>query len=110
VGPAVPKQTPDERHKKPPVARSLQGDAITRTVIEVISGQFRVDPSKVVPSARLKEDLGADYLDKQELEMGIEGAFDLHVEAADWINIRTVRDVDNYVHTHFKPRGASTIN
>jgi acyl carrier protein len=110
VGPAVPKQTPDERHKKPPVARSLQGDAITRTGIEVISGQFRVDPSRVVPSARLKEDLGADYLDKQELEMGIEGAFDLHVEAADWINIRTVRDVDNYVHTHFKPRGASTIN
>jgi len=100
--PEAPKQKPDGQRKKPAAVRDEQGDAVTRTVMDVISGQLRVDPVKVVPSARLKEDLGADYLDKLGLEMGIEGAFDIHIKAADWINVRTVQDVDNYVHAHFK--------
>ena len=109
-GPEASKQKPEGQRKKPAAARDDQGDAITRTVKDVISGQLRVDPAKVVPSARLKEDLGADYLDKLELEMGMEGAFDIHIEAADWINVRTVQDVDNYVHAHFKGPKKATSN
>ncbi len=101
-GPEAPKQKPDGHRKKPATARDAQGDAVTQTVVDLISEQLRVDPAKVVPSARLKEDLGADQLDKLELEMGIESAFDIHIEAADWINVRTVQDVDSYVHAHFK--------
>jgi acyl carrier protein len=101
-GPEAPKQEPDGHRRKPTAAHDDQGDAVTQTVVDLISEQLRVDPAKVVPSARLKEDLGADQLDKLELEMGIEGAFDIRIEAADWIHVRTVQDMDNYVHAHFK--------
>jgi acyl carrier protein len=80
------------------VPNSDEKDAVSRTVTDVISGALHVPRSRVVPSARLTEDLGADYLDKQELEMGIEGAFDIRIPATDWIKIRTVKDVNEYVH------------
>jgi acyl carrier protein len=108
--PEAPKQKPFVQRKKPAAAREEQGDAVSRTVIDVISEVLRVDPAKVVPNARLKEDLGGDHLDKLDLEMGIEGAFDIHIEAVDWINVRTVQDVDHYVHTHFRPRGETGTN
>ena len=87
---------------------SNEDDAVTRTVVDVISGALHVARSRVVPSARLTEDLGADYLDKQELEMGIEGAFDIHIPASDWIKVRTVKDVNEYVHTRLKSPANAT--
>jgi acyl carrier protein len=95
---------PQVTHQKTAAAAdSEQGDDIALTVIDVISGELHVARARVVPGARLTEDLGADNLDKLEVEMGIEGAFDIQITAADWIKVRTVQDVTDYVRTHFKP-------
>jgi len=98
-----PKSDKPEVTLHSPTGKHLeQDDAITHTIVDVISGTLRVNRARVVPNARLTEDLGADYLDKQELEMGIEGAFDIHIQASDWIKVRTVKDVNEYVRAHFK--------
>jgi acyl carrier protein len=52
--------------------------------------------SKVTPTARLKEDLGADSLDCVEMVMATEEEFDFEIPDADAEGFKTVGDFVRY--------------
>ena len=63
--------------------------------------QLSVELSEVVPNVTL-DDLGADSLDKVELTMALEEAFDVEIGDADVEKIRTVQDVIDCINSHVK--------
>ena len=53
--------------------------ALDERVKEIIASQLGVEKSKVVPGARIMDDLGADSLDIVELVMAMEDAFQIQI-------------------------------
>jgi acyl carrier protein len=47
-------------------------DSLTIKVREVIAGHFGIDPERLTDESRLRDDLGADWLDRLELMITIE--------------------------------------
>ena len=66
----------------------------------VIVDTLSCDEDKVVPSASLTDDLGADSLDAVELGMAIEEALGVTIEDEDLPKIKTVHDLVDYVESH----------
>lgn len=66
---------------------------IIQTVREVLVGVRDLDPTLVVPDARLIEDLGADSLDSIEIIMALEERFEKELDDADIESIKTVGDI-----------------
>ena len=46
----------------------------------IIAEVLNVDPDEITPETSFTDDLGADSLDVYQIVMGIEDAFDIHVE------------------------------
>jgi acyl carrier protein len=65
----------------------------TRRVCALISRELRVDPDKVVPAARLAEDLAADSLDVTDIIMSVEDLFEITVTDDRLEAARTVADI-----------------
>ncbi len=72
-------------------------EAVTEKVTSIIIEQLSVDKESVVPEANLLDDLGADSLDVVELVMALEEESGIEVPDDDVENIRTVKDVAEYV-------------
>ena len=66
----------------------------------VIVDTLSCDEDKVVPSASLTDDLGADSLDAVELGMAIEEALGVTIEDEYLPKIKTVQDLVDYVESH----------
>ena len=75
--------------------------SIEEKVKQIVAEQLSVELSEVVPNVTL-DDLGADSLDKVELTMALEEAFDIEIGDADVDKIRTVQDVIEAVNSHVK--------
>ena len=71
--------------------------AIFDKVKEYILMQLPVDDAKVVDSARMVEDLGADSANLMMLIMDLETEFDMQVEDEALGSIKTVGDIVNYI-------------
>jgi acyl carrier protein len=76
--------------------------AIEAKVKQIIMDQLGVEASSVTPTASFVEDLGADSLDRVELVMALEEAFDMEIPDADAETIVTVQDAVNYIQQHAK--------
>jgi len=66
-------------------------------VVDVIVEQLSVDRDKVVPTAELIDDLGADSLDLVELVLALEEEFDIEIPDDDAAKIITVQDAIDFV-------------
>ena len=73
-------------------------DQIKDVVVELLN----VDPAKVKPEARFREELEADSLDLVELIMAFEDKFGGEISDEDAQKIVTVGDAVNYVDEHMK--------
>ncbi len=71
-------------------------------VKQIIIEQLSVEDSEVTPKASFVDDLGADSLDRVELIMAIEEAFDLEIPDAQAENIKTVQDAVDYIEKNSK--------
>lgn len=71
-------------------------DEIKQVIVDTLS----VDEDKVVPTASLSDDLGADSLDAVELGMAIEEATGVSISDEDLPKLKTVQDVIDYVESH----------
>lgn len=69
------------------------------TVKEIIVDLLGVDPAKVTPEARFREDLEADSLDLVELIMAFEDKFGGEISDEDAQSITTVGEAVNYIET-----------
>jgi acyl carrier protein len=71
-------------------------------VKEIIARQLCIDEDEVTPGADLRDDLGADSLDVIELVMQVEESFDFEIPDEDAENVRTVKDILDYVTARVK--------
>ena len=71
--------------------------AIFDKVKEYILMQLPIDDSRVVESARMVEDLGADSANLMMLIMDLENEFNLTVEDEALGTIKTVGDIVDYI-------------
>ena len=68
-----------------------------QTVIKVIAEHLDVEQSKVVPTAHLVDDLGADPFDTIELCIQVEKATGVKISEEDGDKVKTVQDIINLV-------------
>jgi len=71
-------------------------EQIKRIIVDLLS----VDPAKVVPEDRFREDLGADSLDLVELIMALEEEFGGEISDEQAEKIRTVGEAVAYMESH----------
>ena len=63
----------------------------------IVANQLGVDEAQVTEGASFIDDLGADSLDTVELIMAFEEEFDVEIPDEDAQNIKTVKDVIDYI-------------
>jgi acyl carrier protein len=71
-------------------------------VKQIIVEQLNVEEAEVTPSASFVDDLGADSLDRVELIMAFEEAFDLEIPDEEAEKIKTVQDAYDYIEKNSK--------
>lgn len=71
-------------------------------VKQIIIDQLSVEESEVTPNASFVDDLGADSLDRVELIMAFEEAFDIEIPDEDAEKIATVQDAIAYIEKNSK--------
>ena len=77
-------------------------EEIFKKVKEVIIDQLGSSDSDVVAEAHLTDDLGADSLDKIEMGLCIEEAFDMEIPDDELDKISTVNDIVQYLVQNLK--------
>ena len=75
----------------------MERNAIFEKVKKYILMQLPIDDSRVVESARMVEDLGADSANLMMLIMDLENEFNLTVEDEALGTIKTVGDIVDYI-------------
>ena len=70
---------------------------VFETVSKLIADQLKVSADKVVPEARLVEDLGADSANIMVLIMDLEDVYQLQVEDSAITELKTVGDIVTYI-------------
>jgi acyl carrier protein len=71
-------------------------------VKQIIIDQLSVEESEVTPNASFVDDLGADSLDRVELIMAFEEAFDIEIPDEHAEKISTVQDAIDYIEKNSK--------
>jgi len=69
-------------------------------VREVILDTLSCDQESVTMEASLTDDLGADSLDAVELNMALEEAFGEEIPDAELEEMKTVKDIVDYINAH----------
>ncbi len=77
------------------MAETTTFERIRAIIVELLG----VDPTKVVPEARFREDLEADSLDLVELIMAFEEEFGGEISDEDAQTITTVGQAEEYIQT-----------
>lgn len=62
-------------------------------IMQIIAETLGELPEKIIPSARLEEDLGCDSLDVLETIITLECEFEVEIPDEQWASLRTVQDV-----------------
>ncbi len=75
----------------------MSQEAILEKVRSIVAEQLSVDAGEINPDSNFQKELGADSLDKVEILMALEEAFDIEIpdEAAE--GIATVGDAVKYI-------------
>ncbi len=76
--------------------------SVEEKIKQIIVDQLGVDAEDVTENASFVDDLGADSLDRVELVMAFEEAFDVEIPDDDADKISTVQNVIDYVQKHSK--------
>lgn len=71
--------------------------SVEQRVKQILVNELGVDEKRVVPAARIMEDLEADSLDVVELIMRFEEEFQIKISDEDAKKVRTVGDASSYL-------------
>ncbi len=77
----------------------IRDDVMTK-VRDHLAAELEVDPGRIEPGTRFKEDLDADSLDLYELVMELEDGYGIRVSEEEAARIKTVGDAVDYVVEH----------
>ena len=75
----------------------MDKDAIFNKIADVLAADFECDRAKLVPEARLFEDLNLDSIDAVDLVVRLQQQTGLKVKADDFKAIRTLGDVADVI-------------
>ena len=75
-------------------------EEVTTKVREHLATELEIDPARIEPETRFKEDLDADSLDLYELLMELEDGYGIRVPEEQAARIKTVGDAVDYVVEH----------
>lgn len=78
-------------------------DEVKKAISKIQPG---IDESKIVPEARLKEDLEIDSLSKVEMALALEEALDMVLQDAELEDIKTVKHVLDLIESRLKVSNA----
>jgi acyl carrier protein len=82
-------------------------DNLAVKIREIVAGHFRIDPDRLTDESRLRDDLGADWLDQLELMIAIEdqlAGFEITDLVAD--QIETIGDLTRVIESLHRGGGA----
>ena len=79
------------------MSQSLDAEQIIADLDRIFIDQFELEPAKVVPDARLREDLDLDSLDAADMLVAIEKRFGIRLDDQVARQFRTVSDIHSYV-------------
>jgi acyl carrier protein len=72
-------------------------DEVMTKVRDHLAQELEVDPARIEPGTRFKEDLDADSLDLYELVMELEDGYGIRVSEEQAARIKTVGDAVDFV-------------
>ena len=75
---------------------------VEQRIKKIVAEQLGVNEGDVKNESSFVDDLGADSLDRVELVMALEEAFDLEIPDEEAEKIRTVQDAIDYIEKHAK--------
>lgn len=75
----------------------MKKEDILAKLKEIIASIMKTDVSGVSRESRLKEDLRADSLDKINMLMALEEAYDIEMDEEEALTFKTVGDVVDYL-------------
>ena len=78
-------------------------EEVKKAVIKIQPG---IEESKIVPSAKLKEDLEIDSLSKVEMALALEDELGLSLQDTELEDIKTIGQVVNLIESKLKVRNA----
>ncbi|MDE6730557.1 MAG: acyl carrier protein [Oscillospiraceae bacterium] len=70
------------------------------TIAAIVADQFGMDADKLTEKTDIQEDLNATSMDVVELIVAIESTTDIRIPDDAVDNIRTIRDIVNYLIDH----------
>lgn len=70
---------------------------IFEQVQAIVAEKLSLDKDKVKLESNLQEDFNADSLDAVEIIMAVEDAFDIEVADDELMNIKTVKDIVDFI-------------
>lgn len=74
--------------------------SILQRVTDITAEVLKVEPSAVLPSADMRNDLGADSVDLLTLVFALEEEFNGKIPDDEMMNIKTVGDAVSLIETH----------
>jgi acyl carrier protein len=72
-------------------------ESVRKIVVDTLVSEFELEREKIVPTARLREDLGLDSLDGVDLIVALEKALSVQIPETDARQIRTVADIYQFI-------------
>ena len=76
-------------------------EEIKKAICKVQPG---IEADKIIPEAKLKEDLEIDSLNRVELTLALEDTFNFYLQDEELESIKTVGDIINLVESKLKVR------
>jgi acyl carrier protein len=68
-----------------------------KIVVDTLCSEFELEREKIVPEAKLREDLGLDSLDGVDLIVALEKALSVQIPETDARQMRTVADIFAFI-------------
>jgi acyl carrier protein len=78
---------------------------IAEQVRTVMAKSLMLDPAQLTDNAKLVDDLGVSSLDRFELAMSLEEAFDIEMSQEDQDKITTIGEAVRYIEAKVAARG-----
>jgi len=75
---------------------------VAKELREIMAARLGLPPEKLVPEAKLVDDLGLDSLDAVELAISVERKFDIEVPEEEIPKLKTVGDMVAFVESRIK--------
>jgi acyl carrier protein len=72
-------------------------EKVRQVVTETLVTEFELERSRIVPAAKLREDLGLDSLDGVDLIVALEKSLNVRIPESDARQMRTVADIHAFI-------------